>query len=103
MKADLEALADPELLERWAKLADLRERVLAEIEPLRKDKQLGTSLQAKVVLTPAADEIEFLRRYEKQLPMLFIVSEVELAQQAAGAAAARPTASPRSRSRGRAV
>ena len=31
-----------------------------------------------MVLTPAPADLEFLKRYEKQLPMLFIVSEVEL-------------------------
>jgi len=52
--------------------------VLAEIEPLRKDKRIGSSLQAKVVLTATAAELAFLESYAKQLPMLFIVSEVEL-------------------------
>ena len=47
--ADLDALADPELVERWNTLVALREQVLAEIEPLRKNKQIGSSLQAKVV------------------------------------------------------
>ena len=41
----------PTLLERWTRLIGVREQVLAEIEPLRKDKQIGSSLQAKVVLS----------------------------------------------------
>jgi isoleucyl-tRNA synthetase len=77
-KAELERLVDRDLLARWAKLTALRERVLAEIEPLRKDKRIGSSLQAKVVLTATAAELTFLESYAKQLPMLFIVSEVEL-------------------------
>ena len=76
-RADLEALADPARLERWSMLTTLRERVLAEIEPLRKNKQIGSSLQAKVVLSAAADDVDFLKRHERLLPMLFIVSEVE--------------------------
>jgi isoleucyl-tRNA synthetase len=75
---DLQRLVDRDLLARWAKLTALRERVLAEIEPLRKDKRIGSSLQAKVVLTATAAELAFLEGYAKQLPMLFIVSEVEL-------------------------
>ena len=51
--AELEALVDPPLVERWNALMALRERVLAEIEPLRKNKQIGSSLQAKVVLVRA--------------------------------------------------
>jgi isoleucyl-tRNA synthetase len=77
-RPELEALVDRDLLERWAKLATLRERVLAEIEPLRKNKQIGSSLQAKVVLSLSAAELAALEPYAAQLPMLFIVSEVEL-------------------------
>jgi isoleucyl-tRNA synthetase len=33
-----------------------------------------------VVLTPSRADLEFLKRYESQLPMLFIVSEVEISQ-----------------------
>src|SRR4051812_22171563 len=77
-REDLARFADPDLLTRWTKLTDLRERVLAQIEPLRKGKQIGSSLQAKVVLTATAAELAFLEAYAKDLPMLFIVSEVEL-------------------------
>src|SRR3984893_4262750 len=78
--AELDSLREPELLERWTKLTDLRERVLAEIEPLRKNKQIGSSLQAKVVLLATTAELVFLERHARDLPMLFIVSEVELRQ-----------------------
>jgi isoleucyl-tRNA synthetase len=71
-------LVDRPLLDRWGKLIAVREQVLAEIEPLRKNKQIGSSLQAKVVLTATTAELALLESYSKQLPMLFIVSEVEL-------------------------
>jgi len=76
--AALELFADPELVARWNTLVAVREHVLAEIEPLRKNKQIGSSLQAKVVLSATSDELALLEQYERQLPMLFIVSEVEL-------------------------
>src|SRR3989442_1713345 len=76
--ADLDALVDRDLLDPWARLFDLREQVLAEIEPLRKDKRIGSSLQAKAVVSATEAELAFLERYARQLPMLFIVSEVEL-------------------------
>jgi isoleucyl-tRNA synthetase len=76
--AELSPLADGELLERWTRLLAIREEVLAEIEPLRKNKQIGSSLQAKVVLSATLAELALLERYAKELPMLFIVSEVEL-------------------------
>ncbi len=77
-RAELEAVADHELVERWDRLMKVREQVLAEIEPLRKDKRIGSSLQAKVVLSAPGTELAFLQRHADQLPMLFIVSEVEL-------------------------
>ncbi|HUR34002.1 MAG TPA: isoleucine--tRNA ligase [Vicinamibacterales bacterium] len=77
-QAALEALIDVELLQQWDRLTTLRERVLAQIEPLRKDKQIGSSLQARVVLTTGKKDLAFLESYAAQLPMLFIVSEVTL-------------------------
>ena len=75
---ELDALADADLVARWQRLIALREQVLAEIEPLRKDKRIGSSLQAKVVVSATKAELAELEPYVKQLPMLFIVSEVEL-------------------------
>src|SRR5262245_21348183 len=76
--ADLARFQDADLVNRWAQLVDVRERVLAEIEPLRKNKQIGSSLQAKVVLSATPAELVLLERYVRELPMLFIVSDVEL-------------------------
>jgi isoleucyl-tRNA synthetase len=76
--AELAAFADAALVERWDTLLALREEVLAEIEPLRKSKQIGSSLQAKVVLSATLAELALLERYARDLPMLFIVSAVEV-------------------------
>jgi isoleucyl-tRNA synthetase len=78
VKAELSALRDPELVERWTRLMAIRGRVLAEIEPLRSSKQIGSSLQAKVILSADPVELRFLQEHAHHLPMLFIVSEVEL-------------------------
>jgi isoleucyl-tRNA synthetase len=78
--AALEALADSELVERWEALITIRDRVLGEIEPLRKDKQIGSSLQARAILSGTDQQLSALRPHEARLPMLFIVSEVELRQ-----------------------
>jgi len=77
-QTSLEGFVDAPLLEHWQRLASLRERVLAQIEPLRKDKQIGSSLQARVVLSANEKDLVFLESYGEQLPMLFIVSEVVL-------------------------
>jgi isoleucyl-tRNA synthetase len=76
--ADLELMRDAELVALWERLINVRDRVLAEIEPLRKDKQIGSSLQAKVVLSGGGDEMDLLKDHAEELAMLFIVSEVEL-------------------------
>ena len=47
---------------QWGRLIALRDRVLAEIEPLRKNKQIGSSLQAKVVLSAPPEEIAACKR-----------------------------------------
>jgi isoleucyl-tRNA synthetase len=78
VKADLEIMRDTELVVLWERLIKVRDRVLAEIEPLRKNKQIGSSLQAKVVLSGGGDEMVLLKDHVEELAMLFIVSEVEL-------------------------
>jgi isoleucyl-tRNA synthetase len=75
---DFLLLVDGELTARWDRLVGIRERVLAHIEPLRKEKQIGSSLQAKVIIAAPQAELSLLERYARELPMLFIVSEVEL-------------------------
>ena len=75
---ELARFQDREIIERWSRLLAVRQRVLAEIEPLRKNKQIGSSLQARVVLSAADAELDLLKAYESQLPMLFIVSSVDL-------------------------
>jgi isoleucyl-tRNA synthetase len=80
-------MVERDLLDRWTRLTSLRDQVLAEIEPLRKSKRIGSSLQARVVISAPDAELAFLQRYARDLPMLFIVSEVEL--RSAGADAAR--------------
>ena len=74
----LDALQDAALVERWDAFLQLRERVLAQIEPLRQSKQIGSSLQAKVILSAPADAIPLLEHHRADLAMLFIVSEIEV-------------------------
>jgi isoleucyl-tRNA synthetase len=68
--AELEALIDRELVDRWDRLLAIRQEVLAEIEPLRKNKQIGSSLQAKVVLSATPAELPLLEQYAADLPMV---------------------------------
>ena len=76
--ANLRTFADSALAERWDQLIGVRDLVLAEIEPLRKSKQIGSSLQAKVIIEAPEPLFGILERHRRELPMLFIVSDVEL-------------------------
>jgi len=78
---------DDALGETWSGYRALRETVTAEIEPLRRDKTIGSSLEAKIALgIPDARDRPALRHDE--LAELFIVSEVVIAEVTHGTPAA---------------
>jgi isoleucyl-tRNA synthetase len=65
---------DAPLLERWEKLAAVRDQVNLQLEAKRQDKTITANLSARVRVT--ADPL--LKDYEGFLPTLFGVSQVEL-------------------------
>jgi isoleucyl-tRNA synthetase len=72
---------DPDLEHRWDDLLNVRTIVQARLEEKRRNKLIGSSLEAKVILhaskaNPAMYDV--LKPYEAFLPSLFIVSQVEL-------------------------
>ena len=73
-----EGWLDEALYRRWEKLIDVREQVTKALEEARTAKQIGQSLEAKVVLKAGPGEYELLAEYESQLANLFIVSQVAL-------------------------
>nr|WP_314446977.1 isoleucine--tRNA ligase [uncultured Sphingomonas sp.] len=74
---ELPDAADPRLLEIWSSYRALREQVTAEIEPMRREKVIGSSLEARVAIgLPDAADRPMLSADE--LAELFIVSEVLL-------------------------
>ncbi|MCU1326529.1 MAG: Isoleucyl-tRNA synthetase [Bryobacterales bacterium] len=64
----------------WSKLIEVRDPVLKQLETARQEKFIGSSLEASVLLTAGPDLYPLLMDYRAQLPGLFIVSEVDLAQ-----------------------
>ncbi len=72
------ALMDPDLVTRWERLIAIRDEVNRAIEAKRQDKTLGTSLAARLTIRARGDVWTLLDRYLDQLPMLFIVSRVDL-------------------------
>ena len=73
-----ESLVDTELLSRWTHLLSLRDAVNGELEKLRQDKVVGTSLEASVTLTADGELANLLDRYREELSTLFITSEVKV-------------------------
>jgi isoleucyl-tRNA synthetase len=74
--------ADPALIERYQKLFAVRSEVQKLLEVARRDKLIGSPLEAKVVLVATGAARDFLASNLSELPGLFIVSQVELAQAA---------------------
>jgi isoleucyl-tRNA synthetase len=72
------AEADSELMARWDRLGELREQVMVGLEEARQSGAIRKPLEAQVTLQASGEDLELLRRYEKELPALFIVSQVQL-------------------------
>ena len=62
----------------WERLLAVRGEVNAALEEKRKNREIGTSLGARVVLDASGPVAAILERYRTDLPMLFIVSDVAL-------------------------
>jgi isoleucyl-tRNA synthetase len=92
MKADTQALSvhltqfptpdarwkAPELRAKWERLLFIRTVVQGALEMQRRDKVIGSSLEAKVTIHADPATFDFLLPYEADLPSLFIVSQVAL-------------------------
>ncbi|MBE3095914.1 MAG: isoleucine--tRNA ligase, partial [Planctomycetes bacterium] len=76
----LDALVDEALVERWTRLIRLREAVNAEIEKLRQQKVVGTSLAVKVEIEPRGALGDLLAQYREVLPTLLITSQAEIVE-----------------------
>ncbi|MEW5983987.1 MAG: isoleucine--tRNA ligase [Acidobacteriota bacterium] len=74
---DDDRLVDGDLVERWQRLLKVRAAVNVELEKLRQAKVIGQSLEARVTLRATGSLAALLRRHQADLPMLFIVSEVD--------------------------
>jgi len=59
---------------------EVRQDVLKSLEVARQEKFIGAPLEARVHLSANGDLYPLLQEYSKDLPALFIVSQVELDQ-----------------------
>jgi isoleucyl-tRNA synthetase len=74
----VERYAAADLLGTWERLMGVREAVNAALEQKRKDKVIGNSLGARVVLTASGPIGRLLEEHRSLLPTLFIVSDAAL-------------------------
>ncbi|MBC7798826.1 MAG: class I tRNA ligase family protein, partial [Pyrinomonadaceae bacterium] len=73
---------DEDLSNRWEKIFAIRDDVLKQLELARGEKIIGSSLEAKIVLTANGENYELLKRYQNDLRFIFIASQVELTENA---------------------
>jgi isoleucyl-tRNA synthetase len=85
-----EAVADSERLARWARVRAVRDAVNKEIETVRAAGGLGSSLQAEVALTAAAEDHAALATLGEDLKFVFITSAATLQPGDALAVQVRP-------------
>jgi isoleucyl-tRNA synthetase len=62
----------------WDRLMQVRDDVLKSLEAARNDKLIGAPLEARVRISANGDLYPLLGQYVRELPGLFIVSQVEL-------------------------
>jgi isoleucyl-tRNA synthetase len=68
----------------WDRLMEVRGDVLKSLETARNEKLIGAPLEARVRLSPDGDLYPLLEQYVRELPGLFIVSQVALEAGAPG-------------------
>ncbi len=76
--ADLDTWTDAALDTRWRTLLEVRGAVNAVLETARAEKVIGAPLTAHVRITAGGATHALLTEYLRDLPMLFIVSSVEI-------------------------
>ena len=69
-----------DLRTRWNLLFKARDYVLRSLEDARERKEIGSSLDAKVILKASSGMYQLLKRHETELRFILIVSAVELSE-----------------------
>ncbi len=69
---------DAQLAQRWERLLEWRKWAQEVLERARREKEIGSSLEAHVRLRAKHEDYDFLKHYEADLPTLLIVSQVSL-------------------------
>jgi isoleucyl-tRNA synthetase len=72
------AAPDDALLAKWSRIREIRDAVNKDIEALRADGKVGSSLQANVALRVNADDHALLASLGDDLKFVFITSAIDL-------------------------
>ncbi len=75
----VQGVANDEGVRDYERLFEVRKAVFPLLEAARRDKLIGKSLEARLVITASGPSLTLLTKYADVLPELFIVSQVELA------------------------
>ncbi len=73
-----EGWMDAGLAARWARINEVRDKVLAALEEARQSGKIGKPLESRVTISAPAELYAFLKPYEAVLPSVMIVSQLEL-------------------------
>ena len=76
---------DPELAKKWETIIAVRKETAKALELARKEKKIGHSLDASVTLSVPSGLFRELEPYRDQLRSIFIVSSVDLLEEAESA------------------
>jgi isoleucyl-tRNA synthetase len=74
----VDRLIAPDVMATWDRLMKVRDDVNVALEQKRKNKVIGNSLGARVILSASGPIAKLLDAHHDELPMLFIVSDVAL-------------------------
>ena len=77
--------ADEAFIQTWDRIHDIRDAVKKALELARNEKLIRASLDAKVQLFCDSEMYDFVKSVEAELPVVFIVSQVELVKGGKGA------------------
>ncbi|HEY0428828.1 MAG TPA: isoleucine--tRNA ligase [Pyrinomonadaceae bacterium] len=67
-----------QLLSDWERIFSIRDDVLKRLEEARNAKEIGSSLEAKIILQADSETTRFLLPFYEDLRYIFIVSQVEV-------------------------
>ena len=69
---------DEALLAKWTRIREMRDRVNKEIETVRAEGKVGSSLQARLTISVGGHDLAMLQSLRDDLKFVFITSAVEL-------------------------